>query len=167
MALARSEMDADETTDWAAWGREAVRLMQARNDAWQQRFSLTSNRFRWDIATATLRFEREHDEVIATICLVGTTSLAKGTFLWAWANESVPEVARRGLDRVRAFGEQHGLSLLTRPEFPGARPEGLEMVAVAGRVLDAEGVWIDPGSDVMCYFTLSDFRTVPKEDRSG
>jgi hypothetical protein len=150
------------TTDWAAWSREAVQLMQKRNAEWQARFALERCPFSWDLNTACIRFQRGTDDVLASICLVGTTSASDGTFLWAWANEAIPAAAQKGLDLVRAFGAKHDLGLLTTGEFPGGRPEALEMLAVAGRVLEAEGVFIDAGPDVTCFFALSGFRVASK-----
>src|SRR5687767_7024312 len=138
--LLREERVSDQgATDWAAWSREAVQLMRRRNADWEQRFTLQGCPFVWDLETASIRFERTLDDVVASICLVGTTSSPEGTFLWAWANEAIPSVTRRGLDLVRAFGAKHDLSVLTTAELPGGRPEALEMVAIAGRVLDADG----------------------------
>ena len=151
-----------ENADWGAWSKEAVRLMQERNGLWHKRFGLDDGcAFRWDVHTATIRFRRQADEVIASICMVGTTSLREGTFLWGWANESIPLLARKGLALVREFGARHQLALLTTPAFPGAGPEGLELVAIAGRVLGAEGIFIDTHDDITYLFALSDFRLGP------
>jgi hypothetical protein len=62
------------------------------------------------------------------------------------------------LARVREFGEAQSLDLLIRPQWPGGRPEGLEMAAVAGRILDADGIWIEETGDVTLFFALSNFR---------
>jgi hypothetical protein len=78
-------VDEAEIRDWGAWSRQAVRLMQERNADWQQRFGLSECPFQWDISTATIKFRRDTDEVIAAACVVGTTSVAEGTFLWGWA----------------------------------------------------------------------------------
>jgi hypothetical protein len=132
--------------------------MQERNDAWQRRWGLSNCPFQWDMNTATIRFRRDTDEVIASACVVGTTSVAETTFLWGWANENVPPMARRRLEGVREFGARHHLQLLTTSEFPGGHPEALEVLAIAGRVLEAEGVFIHSIGDQTVYFALSDFR---------
>jgi hypothetical protein len=145
-------------TDWADWSREAVWLMQSRNAEWQARFDLGNSAYRWDLESATIAFQRADDDVVASITLIGTTSVAERTFLWAWANDAIPPVATVGLDRVRAFGTQNDLSLLTQGEIQGGHPEALEVLALAGRILDAEGVFIDRSGDVGCFFALRDFR---------
>jgi len=135
--------------------------MQGRNNDWVARFALTAEPFHWDLETATLRFQRAHDQVVASLCLVGTTSEFEGTFLWAWANETIPPAAIQGLERVQEFGKAHDLSLLTEAEFPGSRPDGLELVAIAGRILDADGTFVAADGDVTRFFTLSAFRLEP------
>jgi hypothetical protein len=148
-------------TDWAEWSREAVSTMQARNRAWTSRFELERAPYRWDLGTAELVFQRAGDRVVAALCVVGTVSAAQGTFRWAWANDVTPPGATRGLDLVRAFGELHDLPLLTTPEWPGGRAEGLEMLAIAGRIQDASGGFVDADGDLTLFFTLTDFRVVP------
>ena len=132
--------------------------MAARNAAWPARYGLEKRPFRWDLETATFRFERPGDAVVASLVLIGTTSEVEGTFLWSWANDAIPPAARQGLETVRDFGVRHDLALLTEPELKGGRPEALEALAIAGRILDAPGVFIDPAGDVTCFFVLTAFR---------
>jgi len=144
--------------DWSAWSQEAVRLMQERNRIWVQSYGLEGHPYQWRLDEAQLMFPCECDEVVCDICVIGSVSQSEGTFCWAWANEAIPSCAQHDLTRVRAFGEVSALALLTRPEWPGARPEGLEMAAVAGRILDADGIWIEETGDVTLFFALSNFR---------
>ncbi len=47
-----------QTTDWAAWSREAVEMMQARNAKWPLEFGLQgSPGCRWDLDRALLALE--------------------------------------------------------------------------------------------------------------
>jgi uncharacterized protein DUF6882 len=148
----------DTMTDWAAWSREAVAEMNRRNTEWIARYGLGSAPYRWDLGRATIRFERGSERIIADLCLIGSVSEHEGTFLWAWANEATPAAATVRLDRVRRFGEEHDLPLLTTPESPGGRAEGLEMLAIAGRIQDAAGALVDRDGDVTVFFTLHRFR---------
>jgi hypothetical protein len=135
--------------------------MNAQNEAWTSRFDLERARFRWDLAAAELRFERATDHVVVDLCLVATVSEPAGTFMWSWANDAVPDAAKRGLDVVRAFGARHDLPRLTDPEWPGSRADGLEMLAIAGRLQDASGGFIDKEGELELFFTLHRFRVVP------
>jgi hypothetical protein len=152
-------MDEAGATDWGAWSKQAVRLMQERNAVWQQRFGLVGGcPFHWDLGMATIEFRRSTDEVAASVCVVGTTSVSEKTFLWGWADKNIPPAALKHLEQVREFGAKHNLNLLTTPQFPGGRSEALEMAAVTGRVLDAEGVFTDSvDDDLTVFFVLSNF----------
>jgi hypothetical protein len=149
------------TRDWANWSKAAVRTMQERNDAWVERWGLAGAPYTWDLGSAELVFAAAEFEVVADLCCAGTTSEHDGTFLWSWANDALPESARRGIERVREFGEHNDLPLLTTPEWRGGEPEGKEMVAVAAFILEAEGVWIERAGDLTLFFSLSAFRTRP------
>jgi hypothetical protein len=133
-------------------------MMTARNEAWIARFDLKRAPFRWDLAQAQLRFEHAAGRVVADLCVVGTVSEATGTFVWAWADDAIPAGAKRGLEVVRDFGTTHELPRLTLCEWPGGRPDGLEMLAVAGRLQDASGGFIDRADDLLLFFTLHRFR---------
>ena len=132
--------------------------MQERNRVWVQTYSLEGHPYQWSLNEAELVFQCEGDEVVSDICVIGSVSRSEGTFCWAWANEAIPSRAQHNLTRVREFGEVWTLELLTKPEWSGARPEGLEMAAVAGRILDADGIWIAETGDVTLFFALSNFR---------
>ena len=152
------------TTDWHDWSRQAVALMQRRNEAWQARHQLHGAAFHWDLENASIRFEAGSRGVVADITVVGTVAESHGTFLWAWAN-SFPSRAMQGLEAVREFGRVNDLGLLTTAEWPGGRAELLEMIAVAGRILDGDGVFVDTIGDVIIGFVLRNFREINHGER--
>jgi hypothetical protein len=144
--------------DWRAWSAEAVAMMRKRNQAWIDRYDLSGAPYVWDLASATIAFNKSANRVVADLCVVGTASKAQRSFLWAWANEAIPIGAKRDLEKVRAFGREHALDLLTAPELTGGRAEGTEVLAITGRILDADGVWVDERGDLTVFFALFSFR---------
>ena len=144
-----------KTTDWAAWSREAVEMMAARNAEWPKQFGLqASPSFRWDLDSATLVLQGPLHEVVATVCLVGTTSDSEGGFVWSWANEAIPRQHGEALEAVHAFGREHHLALLTTARIQGGRPEATECLCIAARLQRAMGTFIDKQGDVTLYFTI-------------
>ena len=157
--------DAHEATDWAAWSREAVETMVARNAEWPQQFGLQGQpAYRWDLERALLVFEGPLHEVVATVCLVGTTSEREGSFVWSWANEAIPPVHGQALEVVHEFGRDHHLALLTTPRIQGGRPEATECLCIAGRLQRAVGTFIDQQGDVALYFTILHLQVAVDED---
>lgn len=145
--------------DWSAWSREAVASLERKNEEWQARFAIGNGTpYQWHLDCGEISFDRGHDLLVADICVIGSTSSSEGTFRWSWANDRTPAAARRDVEQVRTFGEKHDLGLLIDAEWPGGKPEGLEMLALAARILDGEGGWIAPVGDVVLYFVLRNFR---------
>lgn len=146
---------------WQAWSDEARALMGRRNDRWQQEYDLLDAPYRWKLQPPKLVFEREADEVVAELCFVGSYSPAEGDFMWAWGNTTIDRDVRVGLEVVRRFGAAHGWSLLTEPRV-AAGEEVLELLAaIAGRVQDAAGTFIDASGDMELAFTIRQFRVQP------
>ena len=144
-----------QTTDWAAWSREAVEMMVAKNAEWPKQFGLQgSPAYRWDLDSATLVLEAPLHQVVAIVCLVGTTSDSENSFLWSWANEAVPKQHGEALEVVHDFGREHHLALLTTARIQGGRPEATECMCIAGRLQRAMGTFIDKQGDVTLYFTI-------------
>ncbi|MDH0363854.1 hypothetical protein N5D37_08615 [Comamonas aquatica] len=157
--------DAHEATDWAAWSREAVETMVARNAEWPQQFGLQGQpAYRWDLERALLVFEGPLHEVVTTVCLVGTTSEREGSFVWSWANEAIPPVHGQALEVVHEFGRDHHLALLTTPRIQGGRPEATECLCIAGRLQRAVGTFIDQQGDVALYFTILHLQVAVDDD---
>jgi hypothetical protein len=133
--------------------------MQSRSRAFVEKFALSGRAFRWDLDAGQIAFISTEHAVLADLCVVGSISEREKTFLWAWANEAIPRRAQERLHDVRSFGERHDLGLLTTAEWTATQAEGMEMLAVAGRVLDADGVFVAPAGDLTLFFVLHRFRT--------
>ena len=144
--------------DWQKWSAEAQRLMQQRNDAWKDQFGLSDEPYNWDMDSAQITFQKNHGAVVADITLVGTLSHPEKSFLWAWADGEIPEQVIGQIERIRDFGTQNDLDLLINPCTPAGHPEALELAIIAGRVLDAQGLFVDKCDDLTLYFLLFGIR---------
>ena len=152
-------------TDWAAWSREAVEMMVARNAEWPRKLGLVgAPEYRWDLDAATLVLQGPLHEVVATVCLVGPTSEAEGSFVWSWANEAIPRQHGEALEVVHDFGRENHLALLTTARIQGGRPEATECLCIAARLQRAMGTFIDKQGDVTLYFTLLHARLASMDD---
>ena len=146
-----------EEIDWSQWSRDATQLMSRRNDEWRSKYQLAGAEYFWDMHTGQISFRNLEHTVRADICVVGSTSISEGTFLWSWANDSIPDISKQRIHEVRAFGETHDLPLLQDAEWPATKEDGLEMLTVSSRILDAKGAWVAPVDDVTLFFALLNF----------
>ena len=124
-------------------------MLADRNHALLKRYGVTVDAtYQWDLDESLFTF---NDSIHFKLVLVGTTA-EDGTFLWSWANDALPEGSRRVMMQVHDYGHTHDLGVLFKPLLQGAHSEALEMMAIAGRVLRADGFWIEPDSGL--YFLL-------------
>ncbi|MFJ8646010.1 DUF6882 domain-containing protein [Streptomyces sp. NPDC093546] len=99
------------------------------------------------------------------LTMIGSASLAQQSWLWSWANESLPHAVLGDIERVRRFGEENDYPVLPWPGFD-YRPELVaEARMVAASVLDAEGLWAESMDDVQLHFLLHDVAPTAGERR--
>ena len=59
--------------------------------------------------------------------LVGSAASEPGTWLWAWANQHLPDGAGTASERLRRYGEDQSVALLATPSLPlGEPPDGID-----------------------------------------
>jgi hypothetical protein len=154
-------------TDWAAWSREAVETMMARNAEWPRQFGLqAAPRYHWNLETASLVLQAPLHEVQGTVCLVGTSSESEGSFVWSWANADIPAQHGQALEVVHDFGREHQLALLTTARIPGGRPEATECLCIAARLQRAIGTFVDQQGDITLYFSILYLQVAPASDQA-
>ena len=119
------------------------------NELCKQQFKLgTWQHWAYELEAGTLTFSNDGvPRVVATIQAVGSTSNKSGTWMWGWANQSLPEKVTDQLFRLKQFGERENLTQLTEATFPGDEKVGWEMAAVATRILGGKGVYRCPSAN--------------------
>jgi hypothetical protein len=136
--------------DWGAWSRDSVTIMTTRTRELVERHQVPLGAaYRWDLDTGSMMLGD------ATFRVVTAGTVAGDSFLWSWANDTIPDLAKTGIERVRAFGVENDLALLVEPCAPGGLSQLKECTAVAARVLDAQGLWLSrTGPDGFIAFVL-------------
>jgi hypothetical protein len=147
--------------EFARYRHQAVHALQDLNRSCNVRFGIGHwERWDYDLDEGTLVFSQDGvPRVIADIQVVGTTSKDVGTWLWGWANESLPSLVTARLPAVRDFGTAEGVSDLTEPELPDDEYLGWKLTAVAAKILGASGAYRCPASYGFIYFVYTDIRT--------
>jgi len=133
--------------DWYPdWRHDAVHQLQAKVARLKTEFRLDEwPRYDYDLDARTLTFSQDGSvKVVAEIQIVGTTSFNAGDWLWGWANSHWPVDCVTDAQRVRAFGEEHGICELTHEsinETEDLNALGWALTAVATRIVDAIGAY--------------------------
>jgi hypothetical protein len=110
-------MDAD-TFD--RFRHRAVHTPQDLNANCEQEFKIGHwERYDYDLDLGTLTFSQDGvARVVAQIQAVGSTSTTTKTWLWGWANESLPPSVTARICEVRDFGNSEALTKLMEPKLP-------------------------------------------------
>lgn len=97
-----------------------------------------------------------NDGVVATCPaqIVGTLDSESGTWLWGWANPSIPEALQRDALRVKDYGEQRQIARLTSAQWPCTEEEAWRMAALACYLCEAQGVYRGPAGTAFVFITF-------------
>jgi hypothetical protein len=98
----------------------AVHELMRLNDACEQEFHINScPHWDYDLERGNLTFsESGVPKVRASIQVIGTTSFSGGTWLWGWANESLPPNVTKAVAKVREFRQAGNIAELTEGVLP-------------------------------------------------
>ena len=140
---------------FATFKHEAVHALMELNARCDREFSISKwPRWDYDMDLGRLVFSEEGvPKVSAAIEAVGTTSKSDNTWMWSWANDSLPARVVAEISKVRDFGLEESISLLTEAVLPDDECLGWELTGVTARILGSRGAYrcpTDGGLSTLC-----------------
>jgi len=102
--------------------------------------------------------------------IIGTWLPASTTWLWAWANNSVPPELARDSRAVRDWAEEHGHASLTVPRVEADNEKAATMAALAVRITGATGFFRGAGesdADPVPVFIFGPVTIVTRDGRTS
>jgi len=104
------------------------------------------------------------DGVVATCPaqIVGSLDTESGSWLWAWANPSIPDALKRDSLRVREYGQQRKIERLIAEEWPCTEEEAWRMAALACLLCNAQGVYRGPAGTALVFISFASVKLSPK-----
>jgi membrane protease YdiL (CAAX protease family) len=116
--------------------------------------------YEWNIDNAEMIFSRNGKAFVRTdLIYVGSISRQTNTFLWGWANESIPANATARLHEVRSYGEEQGFAKLTTAEWQPAGNDGHDVMLVSASVLGTPAFFHGHAGELSLFFLLDNFET--------
>lgn len=123
------------------------------------------NSWNADMDTGTISFG---PELVFPMQILGTFSHSSETWLWAWANteSALPARLLTQAEQLRAYGEQHGIDLLTAKGFDAAEKDLHLIGIIASGMFGASGYYLaNYGPGTMVVTVKSELiDQVPKND---
>jgi Family of unknown function (DUF6882) len=147
-----------EHSDWEAIVLAARERASARQASMAERFGLAGDaRYHWSMDEARITWSRGGTAFLSgQITMIGSVSVPQQTWLWSWANPSLPALVLGKVDQVRRYGEANDFPVLPWKSFNYHPDLVTEARVVAASVLDAEGLWFDDLGDVQLHFLVHD-----------
>jgi ribosomal protein L37AE/L43A len=144
---------------------EELRIKTAAHDGiWQLSKAV------WDLDqdAETITFtSRNGMTATCPVQIIGTYNTADGTFMWGWDHPSVEPALQKHAKIVRAYGEQHGIALLTSPKIACGKDDAWQLTAFACKLADAQGGYCGPAGATLVYVTFGTPRvSKPRRGRS-
>ncbi len=150
-----------EDSDYQALMRSATAFTRSQNAATWEKWSLEElPRFDWDQDRGCISFSGSGRTVIADIQFLGSCSKRAGTWMWAWANESIEGRMKKEVEEVRSFGTAKDISELTEAVLDGPIEMAWEMASLSCYILRSDMVYRAPDSKRpdFTFLSLRNFR---------
>jgi hypothetical protein len=96
--------------------------------------------------------------VEAPVEIVGTYNPASASFLWSWANHTILGRLQGSANRVRAYGEAHGIADFTSRLVTVSPARAWEFAALANHLAQAKGAYRANAGGIVVYVTFGRIR---------
>lgn len=117
--------------------------------------------YQWSMEDASIVWSRGGRNFLrGRITMIGSVDHVQQTWLWSWANDSLPQAVLGAIATVPRYGEEHAFPLLVWPSFRAEQGPVAQARIVAADVLAAEGLWFEPGDEMDLHFAIHDLRRV-------
>ena len=130
-------------------------LIEHVGRAHHERWGLgTAESWSVDQQTGVIRWSFPGKTVEAPVQTIGSYNRSAGSWLWAWANESVLPAMRRDAERVRSWAEANGHNNLTKPKMNADDDVADTLAAISVSVTDAKGFYQAPAGPAFVFLTF-------------
>ncbi|WP_034092130.1 DUF6882 domain-containing protein [Streptacidiphilus albus] len=111
---------------------------------------------RWDLdqTTGTITWTFPDKTATAPAQILGSFSRGSGSWLWAWANQSILPDMSRDARLFRDWAEANGHPALAQPRMEVDETAASTLVALAVRVTEATGYYRGPGGNSAVIITF-------------
>jgi hypothetical protein len=145
---------------WESLVAAARAMMAERQAATIAQFGLDySMQYKWDTERAEMVFSSKGIAIVrADFQLAGSIAGRERTWLWGWANESIPRPATHRLDTVRQYGQEQGFSKLTEPVWVPDGDDGHDVMMVSASIMNAPAFFHAHVGNTALFFVLEEFQ---------
>jgi len=160
-----SKGNGGETPEFKALLEKSMAELRAKTTGHQAGWGFgKANQWSLDMSQGDLVFTFDHG-VVATCPaqIVGSLDSADGSWLWGWANPSIPDSLKRDALKVREYGQREKIARLTSEEWFGTEQDAWSMAALACKLCDGQGVYRGPAGSALVFISFGKVVLSPKK----
>lgn len=90
----------------------------------------------------------------APVQVIGTFDTIHSTWMWGWANDSLPDHVINDARRVKEFGALHGVDQLVTGSFVADETDAWDFAGLAMHLTGAQGVYRGPAGRTLVLLTF-------------
>lgn len=145
-------------TDFSELKKISIEELQLKTEAHVKIWGLGKIE-RWDFQQGTGELVFTLPGGFKAVCpaqIIGTYNNEDGSWLWSWANSSIEESLTKDSLKLKKYGQDHKIEMLTKQKWNGKPEDAWAMTAVAVKLLDKQGAYRGPAGNTDVYFVFGE-----------
>ena len=117
---------------------------------------------RWsaDLAVGSITFHFSDHSISGPVEVLGTWSSESGTWLWAWANESLPAGVIGASIATKAYGDAHAIEALSARKLDATESVAEDLASVAVELSELAGMYRAPTDNGYLFLGFTTFEKI-------
>ena len=151
-------------SDFATLQKVSLEELKLKTDAHRQAWGLDKIT-RWDLNQDSGQLIFSFPDGLKAECpaqIIGTYNSEDHTWLWAWANPSIDDKLKVDALKLRKYGEEHHIDLLTTRKWRGTEDDAWSMVAVAVKLCGEQGAYRGPAGATRVFIAFGEIKLSKK-----
>lgn len=130
----------------------------SKNDVARARWGVgTADRWSADLAQGEITFHFPDRSITGPVQVLGTWSRESETWLWGWANESLPPSVTQASAVTREYGKTHGLQALNEAKLGASAELSDDLASVSVELGELAGMYRAPSQTGFIWLGFTDF----------
>ena len=144
--------------DFSELLQTAYEYLTKQQEIMQEEYGIGNyDRWFYDNKTGFLTFSDDGvDKLKIKYEKTGTLSKTSDTWLWSWANESLPTEVKSEIIQVKEFGKSEEYEPLTKAQWKADMTNAWEMTIVAAYLMNAKGAYRVPTEKLYSFMIFKD-----------
>ena len=121
----------------------------------------TADRWSADLSAGSITFHFADHSISGPVEVLGTWSSTSGTWLWAWANETLPPGVAGASTATKSYGDAHQMEALSARKLDATESLAEDLASVTVELSGLAGMYRAPTDSGHLFLGFSTFEKSP------